>query len=61
MSLFNNPVILENDKVRLEPLEEKHFDALNEIAMNKDIWEFTSTKISSTKDFRVHFDKALAG
>lgn len=59
MNLFNSPVVLENERVRLEPLEEKHFDALNEIAKNNEIWEFTSAKVNSTRDFRKYFDTAL--
>lgn len=59
MNLLDNHIILENDRVRLEPLEEKHFDVLNEIAQNKEIWEFTSSKVNSTEDFRRYFDVAL--
>lgn len=59
MNLLNGPVILENERVRMEPLEEKHFEVLNEIAKNKEIWEFTTAKINSTEDFRRYFDTAL--
>lgn len=59
MSLLDGSIILENERVRLEPLEEKHFEALNEIAQNKEIWEFTSAKVNSTADFRRYFDTAL--
>lgn len=59
MNLLDDHIILENDRVRLEPLEEKHFDVLNEIAQNKEIWEFTSAKVSSIEDFRRYFNIAL--
>lgn len=59
MNLLDTHIILENDRVRLEPLEEKHFEALNEIAQNKEIWAFTSAKVNSTEDFRKYFDTAL--
>lgn len=59
MSLLDGHIILENERVRLEPLDEKHFEALNEIAQNKAIWEFTSSKINSTEDFRRYFDTAF--
>lgn len=59
MSLLDSHIILENERVRLEPLEEKHFEALNEIARHKEIWAFTSAKVNSTEDFRKYFDTAL--
>lgn len=59
MNLLDGYIILENDRVRMEPLEEKHFEPLNDIAKNKEIWEFTTAKINSTEDFRRYFDTAL--
>lgn len=59
MNLLDGIIILENEKVRLEPLEEKHFEMLNEIAQHKQLWEFTTAKINSTEDFRRYFDTAL--
>ena len=59
MSLLNSHIILENERVRLEPLEEKHFESLFPIAQQKEIWEFTSAKVNSIEDFRRYFDAAL--
>ncbi len=51
---------LENGRARLEPLDEKHYEALLSIAMEREIWEFTSADIKNEADFRRYFDKALA-
>jgi len=56
---FNADIILEDDTARLEPLQEKHFDLLLPIAMQKMIWEFTSAKVNTEEDFRAYFDTAL--
>ena len=57
--LFNIELVLENERARLEPLTEEHFAQLWPVAAEKEIWEFTSAKINSEKDFRVYFDTAL--
>ncbi|MDB5202835.1 MAG: family acetyltransferase [Ferruginibacter sp.] len=57
---FTEEHILENDRARLEPLQEKHFGELLPIAKHTQLWEFTSVKISSEADFRKYFDQALA-
>lgn len=51
--------VLENDRARLEPLSEKHFNELLPIAMESEIWEFTSANIKNEADFRRYFDIAL--
>lgn len=56
---FDTDYILEDDRVRLEPLEEKHFDLLLPTALQTMIWEFTMAKINSAADFRKYFDTAL--
>ncbi len=56
---FEKEIILENNRARLEPLQEKHFDALCEIAMNKELWQFTSVNIKSVVDFKKYFNEAL--
>lgn len=53
-------IILENERARLEPLSEKHFNLLLRIAMEKEIWEFTSADINNEADFRRYFNQALA-
>jgi N-acetyltransferase len=58
-NFFNTPVILENELVRIEPLEEAHYQLLLPTAMQKELWQFTSASIKSPEDFRKYFDTAL--
>ncbi len=59
-NFFEQDHTLENERVRLEPLTEKHFELLLPIALHTVLWEFTSTKVSSEADFKRYFDTALA-
>ena len=59
-NFFDQKIILENNRARLEPLQEAHFDALCEIAMNKELWQFTSVTVLSVADFKKYFNQALA-
>ncbi len=59
MSVFDTDIILENERVRLEPLKEHHFDLLDPIAQQKEIWSFTLAKINNSADFRKYFDEAM--
>ena len=52
--------ILENERARLEPIAERHFNELLPIAMQREIWEFTSADVKTAADFRRYFDIALA-
>lgn len=56
---FNTPIHLEDERVRIEPLEEKHFDLLLPTAMQTILCEFTMAKINTAADFRKYFDTAL--
>lgn len=56
---FTTPLILEDDVVRIEPLEEKHFELLLPTALQQDLWRFTIQKINTPGDFRKYFDTAL--
>ncbi len=51
--------ILENERARLEPLTEKHFNELLPIALEREIWEFTSADVKNETDFRRYFNQAL--
>ena len=59
-NFFETEIILENERVRLEPLQEAHFETLYEIAMNNELWKFTSVNIKSGVDFRKYFNEALS-
>lgn len=50
---------LENDYVRLEPLSEKHFPSLWQVAKDTELWRLTSTLIDSETAFRSYFETAL--
>ncbi len=57
---FEQEIILENERARLEPLTEKHFNDLLPIALHTGLWEFTGAKVRSEADFKRYFDTALA-
>ena len=52
-------IILQNSRARLEPLQEKHYKDLLPIAMEREIWEFTSADVKTEADFRKYFNQAL--
>jgi len=56
---FDNELILEDELVRIEPLEEKHYDLLLPTALESTLWLYTAAKISSPETFRRYFDTAL--
>ena len=56
---FEQEIILEDQIVRLEPLEEKHFALLLPVALERSLWLFTVAKINTMADFRKYFDTAL--
>ena len=51
--------LLENERARMEPLEERHFELLWPVAAKKEIWEFTAAKVSSKEDFERYFIDAM--
>ena len=59
MSWLDEYIVLENGRVRLEPLQEKHFEVLSGIAQQNELWAFTSVKVNSPEDFRRYFEEAL--
>ena len=59
-NFFEQDHVLENERARLEPLTEKHFELLLPIAMHTELWEFTGAKVRSEADFERYFDAALA-
>lgn len=58
-TFFEQSLVLEDDWARLEPLEEKHYEALIPVAMHKQLWLYTGAKVNSEADFRRYFDTAL--
>ena len=58
-NFFDTDHILENDRVRLEPLKAFHLELLLPVALNKLLWEFTTAKIYTEADFKKYFDTAM--
>ena len=58
-NFFDQQIILEDELVRIEPLEERHFELLLPTAMEPALWLFTVAKIHSPETFRKYFDTAL--
>jgi N-acetyltransferase len=46
-NFFNQQLILEDELVRIEPLEEKHFELLLPTALQKELWLYTIQQINS--------------
>lgn len=53
------PIILEGDFVRLEPLKFEHLDALCEVGMTDSLWFFTSNVVQTVEDMRRYVETAL--
>ena len=58
-NFFDEQLILEDDLVRIEPLEEKHFELLLPVAMKKELWLYTIQQINFPEDFKKYFNTAL--
>ena len=54
------PILIEDNTVRLEPLEEHHYDLLLPVALHTELWAFTVARIKTKADFRNYFDTAMA-
>lgn len=59
-SFFKEDVLLENKRARLEPLQPHHYAKLLPIALEKELWLFTSNFVDTEIDFKRYFDNALA-
>lgn len=59
-NFFDQEIILEDGRARLEPLTQKHFEPLMAIALsNPDIWKFTLANITDKESFTNYFNTAL--
>lgn len=58
-NFFEKDIILEDELVRIEPLEEKHFDLLLPTALEPSLWLYTVATIRTEADFRRYFNTAL--
>ncbi len=50
---------LENDRVRLEPLQQKHFGFLLPLALHTDLWKYMIDNVVVQQDFEKYFATAL--
>ena len=53
------PVTLEGEFVRLEPLKIEHLDALCEVGMTDSLWFFTANVVQTVEDMRKYVETAL--
>ncbi len=58
-NFFSTVIVLEDELVRIEPLEEKHFELLLPVAMEKELWLYTIQQINSPEEFKKYFSTAL--
>ena len=58
-NFFSTAIVLEDDLLRIEPLEEIHYQLLLPTALQQQLWLYTSVQIKSPEDFREYFDTAL--
>lgn len=55
------PVILEGESVRLEPISMNHFDDLAKVAFDEDIWKWMLGKVLNEKDLENYIREAAKG
>lgn len=58
--LLQHEIILENRRVRLEPLALHHYEALKAIAFTESLWLFTSSRILTQAEFDGYMTAAIA-
>lgn len=54
------PTVLQNDKVRLEPLTLEHVDGLVDVVKDGDLWEINITSTPTVAGCKAYIEKALA-
>jgi N-acetyltransferase len=53
------PVTLEGNHVRLEPLSLEHLDALTAVGLDPELWKFTTVNIRNRDEMRAYIEEAL--
>lgn len=59
-SFFQRPVILENKRARLVPLSMEYYDDLERIALDPDLWIYTTNYIRTHTDLDTYIVRALS-
>ena len=54
-----SPVTLEGRRVRLEPLDEHHWEGLLAIGLEPDLWRWTLNRVEKPADLRHYFETAV--
>ena len=58
---FSAPIVLENGRARLRPLELTDFDALKALAMDADLWKYTLTRADDAVSLAAYLRQAVEG
>ena len=58
---FSAPIVLENRRARLRPLELTDFEALKAVAMDADIWQYTLTRGDDAVSLAAYLRQAVEG
>lgn len=53
------PIVLEGDFVRLEPMTLEHHAGLSEVGLDPEIWRFTLVLVRTPEDMRSYMESAL--
>lgn len=54
------PVILEGPRIRLEPMQRDHLDALCDVGLDPELWKTTTIRVSSREDMSAYLAHATA-
>ena len=54
------PIVLEGEFVRLEPLRMEHHAALAEVALDPELWRWTGAAVDNAEDLKRYMEHALA-
>ena len=58
---FSAPLVLENRRARLRPLELTDFEALKAVAMDTDLWKYTLTRADDAVSLAAYLRQAIEG
>jgi N-acetyltransferase len=58
-ALLIEPIVLSGDVVRLEPLSEAHVPALTSVGLHPEIWQWTTTRVTSQSEMEEYVLTAL--
>ena len=56
---FSAPIVLENSRVRLRPLETNDFEALKAVAFDEELWRYTLTRADDAVSLAAYIRQAL--